>query len=203
MVWEDLGRVFSVSVVRKWTSLSASFSHRLSKYACVLLWRRSEPWARSDTHKNETDPCMNWSIIDLGSRSTATTAAVQKKTSCNQIADDTALTTVSSSPTECEGHLQRSVDATSTWLSEWKLAVNVDKTVSMEFTRRSFSSDFAINLNGNTLEKVRMQRHDLGLVLTSDLRWTAHVNQVLSKAARLLHTLKRLRCTLSKAALTL
>ena len=47
-----------------------------------------------------------------------------------------------------------------------------------------------------------MQRH-LGLVLTSDLRWTAHVNQVLSKAARLLHTLKRLRCTLSKAALTL
>ena len=72
----------------------------------------------------------------------------------------------------------------------------------MEFTRRPFSSDFAINLNGNTLKKVRMQRH-LGLVLTSDLRWTAHVNQVLSKAARLLHTLKRLRCTLSKAALTL
>ena len=123
-------------------------------------------------------------------------------TSCDQFADDTALTTVSPSPTECEGHLQRSVDATSTWLSEWKLAVNVDKTVSMEFTRRPFSSDFAINLNGNTLKKVRMQRH-FGLVLTSDLRWTAHVNQVLSKAARLLHTLKRLRCTLSKAALTL
>ena len=123
-------------------------------------------------------------------------------TSCDQFADDTALTTVSPSPTECEGHLQRSVDATSTWLSEWKLAVNVDKTVSMEFTRRPFSSDFAINLNGNNLKKVRMQRH-LGLVLTSDLRWTAHVNQVLSKAARLLHTLKRLRCTLSKAALTL
>ena len=39
---------------------------------------------------------------------------------------------------------------------EWKLAVNVDKTVSMEFTRRPFSSDFAINLNGNTLKKVRI-----------------------------------------------
>ena len=37
--------------------------------------------------------------------------------------------------------------------------VNVDKTVSMEFTRRPFSSDFAINLNGNTLKKVRIQRH--------------------------------------------
>ena len=84
-------------------------------------------------------------------------------TSCDQFADDTALTTVSPSPTECEGYLQRSVDATSTLLSDWKLAVNVDKTVSMEFTSRPFSSDFAINLNGNTLKKVRIQRH-LGLV---------------------------------------
>ena len=55
-----------------------------------------------------------------------------------------------------EGHLQRSVDATSAWLSDWKLAVNVDKAMSMEFTRRPFSSDFAINLNGNTLKKVRI-----------------------------------------------
>ena len=76
-------------------------------------------------------------------------------TSCDQFADDTALTTVCPTPTECEGHLQRSVDATSAGLSDWKLAVNVDKTVSMEFTRRPFSSDFAINPNGNTLKKVK------------------------------------------------
>ena len=79
--------------------------------------------------------------------------SVAVPTSCDQFADDTALTTVSPSPTECECHLQRSVDATSAWLSDWKLAVNVDKTVSMEFPRRPFSSDFAINLNGNTLKE--------------------------------------------------
>ena len=123
-------------------------------------------------------------------------------TSCDQFADDTALTTVSPvthrmrrPPAEvgrCHIHVA----------FRMKLAVNMDKTVSMEFTRRPFSSDFAIYLNGNTLKKVRIQKH-LGQVLTSDLRWTAHVNQVLSKAARLLHTLKRVRCTLSKATLTL
>ena len=44
----NLGPEFSVGAVRKWSSLSASFSHALTKYVCVLLWQRAEPWARSD-----------------------------------------------------------------------------------------------------------------------------------------------------------
>ena len=62
----NLGPEFSVGAVRKWSFLSASFSHPLTKYACVLLWQRAEPWARSDAarsdaarrmrvHKNETE----------------------------------------------------------------------------------------------------------------------------------------------------
>ena len=75
----NLGPEFSVGAVRKWSSLSASFSHPLAKYACVLLWRRAEPWARSDAARARAQTKLNWSIINLGSRSTATTAAVQKK----------------------------------------------------------------------------------------------------------------------------
>ena len=70
----------------------------------------------------------------------------------------------------------------------------------MEFTRRPIPSDLAINLNGTQLRKVKEQRH-LGLILSSDLRWTEHTNRVLSKAARLLHTLRRLRNSLSRQAL--
>ena len=92
----------------------------------------------------------------------------------------------------CEQQLQVSVNATSRWLSDWRLTVNTDKTVVMEFTRRPIPSDLAINLNGTQLRKVKEQRH-LGLILSSDLRWTEHTNRVLSKAARLLHTLRRLR----------
>ena len=61
---------------------------------------------------------------------------VRHPTQCDQFADDTALTTVSSSPGVCEEHLQQSVTATSTWLSNWRLTVNVEKTVTMAFTRR-------------------------------------------------------------------
>ena len=120
----------------------------------------------------------------------------------NQFADDTALTTVSHDPVACEQQLQVSVNATSRWLSDWRLTVNTHKTVVMEFTRRPIPSDLAINLNGTQLRKVEEQRH-LGLILSSDLRWTEHTNRVLSKAARLLHTLSRLRNLLSRRALVL
>ena len=113
---------------------------------------------------------------------------VSDPTQCDQFADDTALTTVSHDSVACEQQLQVSVNATSRWLSDWRLTVNTDKTVVMEFTRRPIPSDLAINLNGTQLRKVKEQRH-LGLILSSDLRWTEHTNRVLSKAARLLHTL--------------
>ena len=121
---------------------------------------------------------------------------------CDQFADNTALTTVSHNPVACEQQLQVSVNATSRWLSDWRLTVNTDKTVVMEFISRPIPSDLAIKLNGTQLRKVEEQRH-LGLILSSDLRWSKHTNRVLSKAARLLHTLRRLRNLLSRRALVL
>ena len=71
----SLGPELSVGAVESNRPFPNSFSHWITKYECVLLWQRAEPWARSDARKTK----LNWSIIDLGSRSTATTAAVQKK----------------------------------------------------------------------------------------------------------------------------
>ena len=89
---------------------------------------------------------------------------------CDQFADDTALTTVCCSPRVCEEHIQQSVTATSTWSSNWRLTVNVEKTVTMAFTRHPFPSKVSINVNGNALSTVNEHRH-IGLILSSDLRW--------------------------------
>ena len=86
---------------------------------------------------------------------------VQHPTQCDQFADDTALTTVSFSPGLCEEHLQQSVTATSTWLSNWRLTVNVEKTVTMSLTRRPFPSKVSINLNGNALSTEQTPRSDI------------------------------------------
>ena len=118
---------------------------------------------------------------------------------CYQFADDTALTTVSSSPRVCEEHLQQSVTATSTWLSNWRLTVNVEKTVTMAFKRRPFPSKVSINLNGNALSTVNEHRY-LGLILSSDLHWSVQIDKILSKSGHLLYTIIRLRCTLSRKA---
>ena len=71
----------------------------------------------------------------------------------------------------------------------------------MAFTRRPFEfpSKVFIHLNGNALSTVNEHRH-LGLTLSSDLRWSAHIDKILSKAGRLLCTIIRLRRTLSRKA---
>ena len=96
----------------------------------------------------------------------------------------------------------KSVNATSRWLSDWRLTGNTEKTVTMEFTHQPIPSDLAINLNSTPFRKVEEQGH-LGLILSSDLRLTEYTNRVLLKVARLLHTLRRLRNSLSRQSLLL
>ena len=121
---------------------------------------------------------------------------VSDPSQCDQFADNTALMTVTETSAACKQQLQESVDATSRWLSNWNLTVNQEKTTTMEFTRRPLPTDFSIHLNDSPLRKVEDQRHP-GLVLSADLQWTLHVNRALSKGARLLHTVRRLRGSLS------
>ena len=49
-----------------------------------------------------------------------------------------------------------------------------------------------INLNGNALSTVNEHKH-LGLILSKDVRWSAHIDKILSKAGRLLYTIVRLQ----------
>ena len=118
--------------------------------------------------------------------------------------EDTALTTVSLNhdPVACEQQLQVSINAHATprWLSDWRLTVNTGQTIVMELACQPIPSDLAINLEGAPLRKVDDKRQ-LGLILSSDLRWTAYTNKVLSKAGHLLDTLKQLCNSLSRQAL--
>lgn len=128
-------------------------------------------------------------------------AVVDDNTQCDQFADDTALIAIGSTQPDTSSSLQVSVDSTAQWLSDWRLSVNVDKTVVMEFARRNLPSSLNISLDGSSLRKVQSQRH-LGVILSSDLRWSQHVDHVLAKASPLLGTLARLRTSLSQGALS-
>lgn len=123
-------------------------------------------------------------------------------TNCDQFADDTALATVCPSCTDAEEGLQESVTNATRWLQTWKLAVNRRKTVVMASSRRPLPLAFNITfVDGVPLSRVDSHKH-LGIYISSDLRWEQQVTYVLSRAARQLAVLKRLRSSLSQAALS-
>lgn len=118
-------------------------------------------------------------------------AEVEAPVVCNQFADDTALTSIQPTRHQAQASLQTSVNRTGSWLTRWRLAANLGKTNIMEITRSTLPAPANITLYGKPLTVSQQQRH-LGLIFTSDLKWTAHIDRVLAKAGRLLAVLRRL-----------
>ena len=78
---------------------------------------------------------------------------------CNQFADDTCLISTHKHPATSVSNLQNSVTCTEQWLRDWRLAVNVEKTMVMEVYRRCLPANLNIQLNGMLLNKADAHRH--------------------------------------------
>ena len=127
--------------------------------------------------------------------------AVEAGVECDQFADDTALLTIHSNRDAAVANMQLGVNDTTRWLDDWRLQVNVLKTYAMEITRSTLPHPKPhILLGGSHLEVTSRQKH-LGLVITATLSWKEHIASILQKAARVLGVLRRLRRSLSQAAL--
>ena len=129
-------------------------------------------------------------------------ACTNDTTSCSQFADDTALIACGESHQDAHRSLQQAVTAAGTWLKNWHLLVNTDKTVVMIFhhTNRPPPPLPAITLNSKPLKVVSKQRH-LGMILQQTLRWSAHLDHVITKANKSLFQLRRLRSKINPSAL--
>ena len=127
--------------------------------------------------------------------------AVEAGVECDQFADDTALLSIHSNRDAAVANMQLGVNDTTRWLDDWRLQVNVLKTYAMEITRSTLPHPKPhILLGGSRLEVTSRQKH-LGLVITATLSWKEHIASILQKAARVLGVLRRLRRSLSQAAL--
>ena len=117
-------------------------------------------------------------------------------TRCSQFADDTALISTHKSFAQAQEALQSSVSSAATWLQQWHLLVNAQKTVTMSFQ----ASAVNIQLGSTDLQQVSCHRH-LGVLIQDNLRWDRYVEHIINKAKRSLHNLHRLRGTLTTEAL--
>ena len=70
---------------------------------------------------------------------------------CSQFVDDTCLISTHKQPATSVSNLQNSVTSTGQRLRDWKLAVNVEKTMVMEVYRRCLPANLDIHLYGMLL----------------------------------------------------
>ena len=111
-------------------------------------------------------------------------------------ADDTNLTFASSDPEELFSSLTHDLSNLKQWLDSNRLSLNVLKTKCLfTGTRHKISllpSEPYICLDGHLIERVNSYKC-LGVQVDETLSWEAHISEVVSKVAKVLAVLGRLR----------
>lgn len=86
--------------------------------------------------------------------------------------------------------LSNSLYKVSQWCSDWQMVLNAEKTVYMNITNKKSTLTFPYSINGTPLRNVSQYKY-LGVTISSDLSWNAHVQQISKKAMNKLFFLKR------------
>ena len=113
------------------------------------------------------------------------------RSECRMFADDTKLFNAIGSP-EDVSRIQNDLDKLSDWSSKWLIKFNIDKCKTMHCGRSNPRTDFVMNdgNNGKKTLKPTDVEVDLGVVVSSDLKATAHCRAAAKKATRALRLLK-------------
>jgi hypothetical protein len=87
-------------------------------------------------------------------------------------------------------YLQNDLDGVNEWCKEWRMGVNKSKCEGLSVTRNVKPVKFNYLLKDIQISKTNVQK-DLGVVISSDLKWNQHVSMVSAKANKVLGYIKR------------
>ena len=105
-------------------------------------------------------------------------------------------------PAGCSSIMQQEIINLQTWSSINKMNINIKKTKEMILGPARERPPMGLQLNAKTIDRVTVYKL-LGLHVTDELKWQAHVSAICSKASKRLHFLRLLkRASMSIADLT-
>ena len=98
-------------------------------------------------------------------------------------------------PIKCQSDysvLQQEINAINSWVEDNHLQFNISKCKHMLISRKrhTITSPAPLTIASHQLEEVECYKY-LGLLFTSDLSWTQHIESICAKARRLLGLLYR------------
>lgn len=104
-------------------------------------------------------------------------------------ADDSIIYRNITSQNDCL-KLQEDLEAAIKWEHDWLMQFHPDKCNIMRITTKKKPTHFYYNMSGHILETVQTAKY-LGITLSSDLKWNAHIQQTAAKANKTLAFVKR------------
>ena len=113
-----------------------------------------------------------------------------RSSECLMFADDVKIFKRISCTSDCI-ELQRDLTCFAEWCAQWKLDLNVEKCVHMNFSlKRLRNITYDYSLNSTFLKRLQNVK-DLGVYYSSNMSFSLHVSSIVNKAFRMLGFLRR------------
>lgn len=86
--------------------------------------------------------------------------------------------------------LQNDIDRFYQWCVTWRLSLNIEKCVYINFTTKRHVTKFDYKIGDRKLEQ-KSEVKDLGILMSSNLSFKAHIEYIVKKSLQMLGFLKR------------
>lgn len=86
--------------------------------------------------------------------------------------------------------LQEDLNQLSSWCQDWQMNINIRKTKVMSFAPKGSHDFFQYHLDSCPLERVSSFKY-LGVTISDDLSWNAHISNIISKSCSSLGFIRR------------
>ena len=116
---------------------------------------------------------------------------------CRLFADDTSIRQKSYEIDSLKNMVHIDLNNISEWAHKWLVKMNPNKTEIVYFSNRVVPNDLFFNFDGIVIKPVQCHKH-LGLTISSDCKWSSHINIVIEKAAKQIAVLRKLKFYLSR-----